>query len=104
VKVIVGDGTTMGGVARTEYASAISEGGLYVRTQYPQPKNTLTPVRILFDGAEVRTKAIVLYSCGKGEGPYQEPGMGIRFTELSEPDRRIIRQFIKDQLTQGLAH
>jgi hypothetical protein len=104
VKVIVGDGTAMGGVARTEYASAISEGGLYVRTQYPQPKNALTPVRILLNGSEVRAKAVVLYSCGKGEGPYQEPGMGIKFTELSDPDRLAIRKFIKDQLTQGLAH
>lgn len=104
VKVIVGDGTTTGGIARTEYASAISEGGLFVRTKYPQPKNALTPVRILLDGGEVRTKAVVLYSCGKDEGPYREPGMGIKFIELPDSDRRFIRQFIKDQLTKGLAH
>jgi uncharacterized protein (TIGR02266 family) len=104
VKVIVGDGTTMGGSARTEFASAISEGGLYVRTQYPQPQNTLTPVRILLDGGEVQAKAEVLYSCAKNEGPYREPGMGLKFVNISDQDRRLIRQFIKDHLTRGIAH
>ncbi len=104
LKVIVGDCTVAGGSERTEYASAISEGGLYVRTQYPQPQNALTPVRILLDGGEVRAKAVVLYSYAKNEGPYQEPGMGIKFVEISDQDRRLIRQFIKEQLTQGIAH
>jgi uncharacterized protein (TIGR02266 family) len=104
VKVIVGDGTTMGGSARTEYASAISEGGLYVRTQYPQPQNALTPVRVLLDGGEVHAKAVVLYSYAKNEGPYQVPGMGLKFEEISDQDRRLIRQFIKGHLTRGIAH
>jgi len=104
VKVTVGDGTAMGGSVRTEYASAISEGGLYVRTQYPQPQNALTPVRILLDGGEVRTKAVVLYSYSKNEGPYQEPGMGLKFVEISDEGRRLIRRFIKEQLTRDIAH
>lgn len=104
VKVVVGDGTAMGGSARTEYASAISEGGLYVRTQYPQPQNALTPVRILLEVGEVRAKAVVLYSYAKNEGPYQEPGMGLKFEEISDHDRRLIRQFINAQLTRDIAH
>jgi len=104
VKVIVGDDTAIGGSARTEYASAISEGGLYVRTQYPQPQNALTPVRIQLDGGEVRAKAVVLYSYAKNEGPYQEPGMGLKFEEISDQDRRLIRQFIREHLTRGIAH
>lgn len=104
VKVIVGDGTAMGGSARTEYASAISEGGLYVRTQYPQPQNALTPVRILLEGSEVLAKAVILYSYAKNEGPYREPGMGMKFTEISDEGRRVIRQFIKEQLTRGIVN
>jgi E3 ubiquitin-protein ligase RFWD2/protein suppressor of PHYA-105 1 len=102
VKVIVGDGTTMGGSVRTEFASAISEGGLYVRTRYPQPQNALTPVRILLNGNEVLAKAVVLYSYVKNEGPYKEPGMGVKFVEISDQDRRLIRQFIKEQLTRDI--
>jgi CheY-like chemotaxis protein len=104
LKIIVGDGTVAGGSERPEYASAISEGGLYVRTQYPQPQNALTPVRILLDGGEVRAKAVVLYSYAKNEGPYQEPGMGIKFVEISDEGRRLIRHFIKKELTRDIAH
>jgi CheY-like chemotaxis protein len=104
VKVIVGDGTTTGGSARTEFASAISEGGLYVRTQYPQPQNALTPVRIFLGDNEVRTKAMVLYSYAKNEGPYKEPGMGVKFVEISDQDRRLIRKFINEQLTKDITH
>jgi CheY-like chemotaxis protein len=104
LKIIVGDGTVAGGSERTEYASAISEGGLYVRTQYPQPQNALTPVRIQLESGEVRAKAVVLYSYARHEGPYKEPGMGMKFTEISDEGRRLIRQFIKDQLTRDITH
>lgn len=103
LKVIVGDGSVTGGAERTEYATAISEGGLYVRTQYPQPRNAQTPVRIHLESGVVRAKAVVLYSYGANEGPYGEPGMGIGFTEISDSDRAAIRAFIKEQLTRNIA-
>ena len=103
LKVIVGDGSVAGGAERTEYAAAISEGGLYIRTRYPQPRNALTPVRIVLDSGEVRAKAMVLYSYGANEGPYHEPGMGIKFVEIAERDRAAIRTFIKEQLTKDIA-
>lgn len=103
LKVIVGDGSVAGGAERTEYAAAISEGGLYIRTRYPQPRNALTPVRISLESGEIRAKAVVLYSYTANEGPYQEPGMGIKFVEIEERDRTAIRTFIKEQLTKDIA-
>ncbi|MGE5750674.1 MAG: response regulator [Nitrospirota bacterium] len=103
LKVIVGDGTTMGGTARTEYATAISEGGLYVRTLYPQPRNALTPVRIFIGNLEIRAKTVVLYSFTIGGGPFKEPGMGLKFIEIADSDRNFIRGFIKEQLTKDLS-
>ncbi len=104
LKVIVGDGTVAGGAERTEYASALSEGGLYIRTRYPQPRNALTPVRIVLDGGvEVRARAVVLYSYAQNEGPYGEAGMGVKFVEISDQDRLRIRAFIKDRLTRDIA-
>lgn len=103
LKVIVGDGSALGGTERTEYAAAISEGGLFVRTRYPQPQNALTPVRVFLEHGEVRAKAIVLYSSGAGAGPYQEQGMGMKFVEISDADRMAIRSFIKEQLTKDIA-
>jgi CheY-like chemotaxis protein len=102
LKVIVGDGTAMGGAMRTEYATAISEGGMYVRTFYPQPQNALTPVRIVLPEREIRAKAVVLYSFAEAAGPYREPGMGLKFVEISDADREAIRRFIKNRLTSDL--
>ena len=102
--VFVGDGTAMGGAVRTEYASAISEGGLFVRTRYPQPQNALTPVRFILKGAEIRARAVVVYSSVVGKGLDQEQGMGLKFVEITDQDRLRIRLFIKEQLTSDLAH
>ncbi|OGW27423.1 MAG: hypothetical protein A2X56_09655 [Nitrospirae bacterium GWC2_57_13] len=101
--VSVGDGSVLGGAVRTEYATAISEGGLYVRTLYPQPRDTLTPLTLFVGGREINAKAVVLYSFSVGEGPFKEPGMGMKFTSISEEDRRAIREFIKQQLTSDLS-
>jgi CheY-like chemotaxis protein len=96
IRVFVGDGTTAGGPERTEQATALSEGGLFVQTRYPQPKNAVTPLRLVLGSREVRAKAVVLYSTSSG--------MGMKFTELSADDRDRIRQFIKEQLIDGLSH
>jgi hypothetical protein len=94
--VIVGDGTVMGGTERTEQATAISVGGLYVKTRYPQPQNAVTPLRISLGDREVRAKAVVLYASAEG--------MGMKFTEIANGDRDLIRQFIKEQITKDIAH
>ncbi len=103
LKVIVGDGSLTGGVSRTEYATAISEGGLYIRTRYPQPRNALTPLRIFLPDCELLVKAIVLYSYEPGRGPDGEPGMGMKFVDLPDTDRLLIRAFIKQHLTKDIA-
>jgi hypothetical protein len=103
LRAVVGDGTSIGGSQRAESVTALSEGGLFIRTRYPQPRNTITPVRIDLNGEEIRAKAAVLYSSSGNEGPSGEPGMGLRFIEISDRDRGLLRRFIKDQLTKGIA-
>ncbi len=98
VKVIVGDGTLLGGAARTEYATALSEGGLFISTRYPQPRNAVTPLRIFINGREIIAKALVLYVSDHGEGQSTEPGMGMKFVQLSDADRVLLRRFIREQL------
>lgn len=102
IRVTIGDDTPMGGAARDEQAIALSEGGLYVRTSYPQPQNAVTPVCIRLPDREVRAKAVVLYTYPIPIGPYQEPGMGMKFIELSDADRAAIRKFIKENLTKDI--
>jgi len=100
--VIVGDDSAIGGTKRTEYATAISEGGLYIRTLYPQPRNAVTPLVIFINDRKIRAKAVVLYSFAKGQGPFEEPGMGMKFVEISDADRALIRDFIREQLTRDI--
>lgn len=102
LKVIVSDGSVMGGAKRTEYATAISEGGLYVRTLQPQPRNALASLRLFLNDKEILAKAVVLYTCSV-EGSIEEPGMGMKFVEISDSDRDLIRRFIKDQLTKDIS-
>jgi two-component system, chemotaxis family, chemotaxis protein CheY len=104
LKVVIGDGSMAGGAKRTEVATAISEGGLFVRTLYPQPSKALTPLSIFIGGRELKATAVVLYVYALGEGPFEEPGMGMKFVEISDDDRSAIRKFIREQLTGDLAH
>jgi CheY-like chemotaxis protein len=102
LKAVVGEGTGQSGAERTEYATTISEGGLYLRTLSPHPKNALIPVRIFIKDREIRAKAVVLYSHALEEGTFREPGMGMKFIEISEEDRDFLRSFIKEQLTSDI--
>ncbi len=102
LKVKLGDGTSQGGVERTEYITNISEGGLYVRTLYPRPENTGTPVVLFIKDRAIKAKASVLYSQTLKGGKFREPGMGMKFTDISQEDRIFMRRFIKEQLTSDL--
>jgi hypothetical protein len=59
-------------------------------------------VRVFLAGGEIKAKAAVLYSYAENEGPYREPGMGVKFIEIADRDRNAIRQFIKGQLTRDI--
>jgi len=102
IKVMLGDGTSKGGAERTEYLTTISEGGLYVRTLYPRPKSTSTPVMLFLKHRTIKATASVLYSQPLKGGVFREPGMGMKFVEISQEDRAFMRRFIKEQLTSDL--
>jgi CheY-like chemotaxis protein len=87
---------------RTAFAMAISEGGLYLRTLAPQPKDASVHVRIFIKEREIKAKAVVLYTCKIDGGAFREPGMGMKFVEISEDDRAFVRGFIKDQLVSDI--
>ncbi len=100
---VIGDGSALGGAARTEEVTAISEGGMYVKTRYPQPLNALTPVLVVLRGREIRAKAVVVHIGTAGTSAFQAPGMGLKFTEISDADRAMIRDFIREQLAADAA-
>src|SRR5512143_3552233 len=102
LKVVIGDDSAAGGAKRAEIATAISEGGLFVRTLYPQPSNTLTPLGIFIEDREIKATAVVIYSYALGEGPFKAPGMGMKFVDITDEDRQRIRSFIKSQITKDI--
>lgn len=102
LKVVVGDGTSQGGAERTEFSTTISEGGIYLRTLFPRPKNSSTLLRIHIRDRSIKTKATVVHSRSMEGGVFREPGMGMQFVEITPEDRTFIRHFIKEQLTSDI--
>lgn len=98
VKATAGNGSEGRPAERHGYATTLSEGGLYLRTLSPRPKDELVPVSMFINGREIRAKAVVLYSVVLGAGEFREPGMGLKFVDISEEDRGFLRNFIRDQL------
>jgi len=103
LRVEVGDGIALDGKTRMEYATALSEGGLYVKTLFPEPVNTVIPVKIFFRDRALEATASVQYSSVKVGGQHKEPGMGLRFVEISPEDKAYVRKYIKDEIARGLS-
>ena len=85
-----------------ECASVLSEHGMYIRTLKPFGKNTLLPIRIDLRGQSVSAQAEVLYSHTFGEGPFGEPGMALKFVQITPQDQEQVRLFIRSEVTRGI--
>ena len=92
LKVIVGEEQLAGTVTE------ISEGGFFVRTPELRQKDEVLRVRIVLPLCEIPATAVVLYSFRATAGSSQEPGMGMKFIEISDADRREVGAFIKERL------
>lgn len=102
LKAAVGDGCAPDGAQRTDYTTTISEGGLYLRTLSPHPRDAHVPVRMFINEREIKATAVVLYTHTLEGGPFQEPGMGMKFIDISDEDRNFLRGFIRDHLTADI--
>lgn len=99
LKVFVTEGAGL----RTEFATEISEGGLFIRTLDPRPKDATLRIRIVLPQKEIEAKAVVLYRFAAAAGSLKEPGMGMKFIEIADADREAIRRFIKEKLVGDIA-
>lgn len=101
LRVKVGAKATAGGAAKANYVTALSEGGLYIKTLTPERLHAVVPLTILIHDRKVRVKAEVLYNSTKLEGRQLAPGMGLKFVDISPEDAAFVRQFIREQLEKG---
>lgn len=81
----------------------LSERGMFVRTEKPAPAQTTFCCSLLLYGQTVEIDAAVLYKKQSSGGPYQEPGMGVAFTRIAQKDQELIRRFIRNEITRGIA-
>ncbi len=81
----------------------LSARGMFLRTTHSVSVDTKLSLQLDLSGRTISTEALVLYKCNAGEGPYREPGIGLRFVEIAPKDQEFIRQFIKDDVTRGIA-
>jgi hypothetical protein len=51
----------------------------------------------------IRADVVVLYAYRFEEHPSKEPGMGVRFLNLSPVDKDFIQTFIREQVSPGIA-
>jgi CheY-like chemotaxis protein len=101
--VLVEDETATKRTGSEECITYLSEGGLYINTDDPQPPGTVLPLVFSLRDIKIRAEAIVLYSYSRTSRPLGEHGMGLKFLQISEEDKHLIRTFIKEQLTQNIA-
>jgi CheY-like chemotaxis protein len=84
------------------YATIISEYGMFFRSLNPRPVNARIPLAVEIKGRLIKTEAVVLYVLTFGEGPFSEPGMGMKFVNMSRADREFIAAFILEQINEGI--
>jgi CheY-like chemotaxis protein len=80
------------------YATVLSQYGLFFRTLEPRPVNSSVTVVLSIDDRTVRAEAQVLYIVSFEEGPFSEPGMGMKFVRIGAEDSALLRFFIYERL------
>ena len=85
-----------------ECATVLSHHGMYVRTLKPAPVDSKLSLQIVVKDRTIALDVLVLYSHRFGEGPFKEPGMGLKFISIAPKDQDFIRQFIREEVTKGI--
>jgi len=86
-----------------ECATNLSTNGMYIRTVKPYPLNSQVVVQITLNGQVVTAEAKVVHSLDSDDGHAGMPGTGLQFITTTPQGREIIRRFINDEVSHGLA-
>jgi CheY-like chemotaxis protein len=85
-----------------DYVTELSEGGVFIRTLNPRPVDAVLPVTIIIRSLPIKVKAKVVRSVTLSSGLFQEPGMGMKFLDISGTDREVLRNVIKGQILKDI--
>jgi len=86
-----------------EFVTVLSDAGLFVRTLEPRPNGSKHTVTFLLDKRIIRADTVVLYAYTFEEHPSKEPGMGMKFLNLSPVDKDVIQTYIRENVSPGIA-
>ena len=86
-----------------ECATMLSTKGMYIRTLKPYALGTTVHIRINLHDEALSGDARVIYCHTYGEGPFGAPGMGLEFLTATPHDRELIRRFINEEVSHGIA-
>ena len=80
------------------YATNVSRGGIFVRTREARPPGTELAIDIALENGDeaIRGRGVVRWTTppsAPGEPP-RDPGMGVRFTELTPESRALVELMV----------
>jgi CheY-like chemotaxis protein len=89
-------------IGEGEFASDLSEEGVFIRTLKPYPPSSSVVVQIRIKESFIDVEAVVRYTHRFEEGLNKEPGMGLQYTRIALQEQAIIRQFINEEINRGI--
>jgi CheY-like chemotaxis protein/Tfp pilus assembly protein PilZ len=104
IDVVVGDDRTAG-AARQDVIIAISEKGMFVSTSRQLESGTILPLTFHLPNAPgwfFRIEGQVLYAHA-GADKRKLPGIAVKFLKISDQERVLLKDFIKQKLMEGIA-
>ncbi len=81
-----------------ELVTMLSDGGLFVRTNEPRMVGSRHIITFLLEERLIRADAVVLYANRFEEDPRKEPGMGMRFENITALDRDVVLSHIREHV------
>jgi type IV pilus assembly protein PilZ len=83
---------------RVEYAENISEGGVFIKTEKPLSPGTQFRLELKVAGEKLKADAQVIWTKEFPNEPERSSGMGARFINLSEKDRKRIQVIVSKSM------
>ena len=86
-----------------ECATNLSANGMYLQTQNAYPVNSQVFIEVNLYDQVIMAEARVVYCHAPEEGPSGMWGIGLQFLKTSPQGKEIIRRFINDEVSHGIA-
>jgi CheY-like chemotaxis protein len=83
--------------------SDVSENGMFLQSAEPAPVKTQLSLQVNIECFQIPVQGLVVYSYRTSGGQYLDPGMGLEFNRIAPGDQELIRRFVRNEITRGIA-